>query len=49
MRFIVEPGAIEVMIGASSEDVRATGAFDIQGYVRELSTADIVPTSVEVE
>ncbi|MCH8160672.1 MAG: glycoside hydrolase family 3 C-terminal domain-containing protein, partial [Chloroflexi bacterium] len=48
MRFVIEPGAIEVMVGASSEDIRATGAFEIQGDVRALSTADIVPTSAEV-
>ena len=49
MRFVVEPGTVEVMIGASSEDIRATGAFEIQGDVRELSTADILPTSIEVD
>ena len=49
MRFVVEPGTIEVMTGASSEDIRATGAFEIQGAVRELSTAEIVPTSVDVD
>ena len=45
MRFVLEPGTVVVMAGASSEDIRATGAFEIQGAVRELSTADIVPTS----
>ena len=47
-RFVVEPGTVEVMAGASSEDIRATGAFEIQGDVRALSTAEIVPTSAEV-
>ncbi len=49
MRFVVEPGVIDVMAGASSDDIRATGAFEIQGDARELSTADIVPTSAEVD
>ena len=48
MRFVVEPGSIRVMLGASSADIRADGEFAIAGGVRELSTADIVPTKVEV-
>ncbi len=49
LRFVVEPGSVRVMLGASSEDVRAEGEFVIQGGVRELSTADIVPTRVDVD
>ncbi len=49
MRFVVEPGTVQVMIGASSEDIRAAGEFAIQGDVRDLSTADIVPTRVAIE
>lgn len=30
MRFVVEPGKFKVMIGASSEDIRLTGEFEIQ-------------------
>jgi beta-glucosidase len=29
MRFVVEPGAFKVMVGASSEDIRLTGEFEI--------------------
>lgn len=29
MRFVVEPGAFKVMVGASSEDIRLTGEFNI--------------------
>jgi beta-glucosidase len=29
MHFVVEPGTFEVMIGASSEDIKLNGAFEI--------------------
>ena len=29
--FVVEPGAFEIMVGASSTDIRATGAFEVVG------------------
>jgi beta-glucosidase len=29
MQFVVEPGPVSVMVGASSEDIRLTGTFDI--------------------
>jgi beta-glucosidase len=48
MRFVVEPGGVEVQVGASSEDIRQSARFEIQGELRELSTAEIVPTRVEV-
>ncbi len=48
MRFVVEPGGVEVQVGASSEDIRQSARFEIQGELRELSTAEIVPTHVEV-
>jgi beta-glucosidase len=49
MRFVVEPGSVRVMLGASSDDIRAEGEFVIEGSVRELSTADIVPTRAEAD
>jgi len=48
MRFVVEPGGVEVQVGTSSEDIRQSARFEIQGEVRDLSTAEIVPTRVEV-
>ena len=48
MRFVVEPGSVEVQVGASSEDIRQSARFEIQGELRELSTAEIAPTRVEV-
>jgi len=47
MRFVVEPGGVEVQVGASSEDIRQSTRFVIQEKLRELSTAEIVPTRVE--
>ncbi|MBO3802852.1 MAG: glycoside hydrolase family 3 C-terminal domain-containing protein [Candidatus Brockarchaeota archaeon] len=34
MRLVVEPGRYDVMVGASSEDVRLTGSFDVVGEVK---------------
>jgi beta-glucosidase len=48
LRFVVEPGHIRVMLGASSEDIRLEGSFEIEGKVREISRAATVPTRVEV-
>ena len=36
MRFVVEPGDFQVMIGASSADIRLDGSFAIDGAEREL-------------
>jgi hypothetical protein len=40
----VEPGRFELQVGASSEDVRAEGSFEIVGEVRELDSSEIVAT-----
>jgi beta-glucosidase len=39
MEFVVEPGAIDVMLGSSSADIRLTGTFEIAGPVAEVSAA----------
>jgi beta-glucosidase len=36
MRFVVEPGNMDVMIGSSSADIHLTGAFEIVGDVVEV-------------
>ena len=48
MRFIVEPGDFQVMIGASSADIRLDGSFAIDGPERELSMRDVLATAVGV-
>ncbi|MDG2305117.1 MAG: glycoside hydrolase family 3 N-terminal domain-containing protein [Candidatus Binatia bacterium] len=49
MQFSIEPGEIRVRIGASSEDIRSEGTFQITGERRTLSQQDIIATGVAVE
>ncbi len=44
LRWRVEPGRFALQVGASSEDVRAEGSFEIVGDVRELDSSEIVAT-----
>lgn len=48
MRFVVEPGRVQVMVGSSSEDIRLTGSFEITGERRLLGRSEVVPTRAEV-
>ena len=48
MRFVVEPGAFRIMVGASSEDIRAEATVVLEGDLRVLSTAELIPTRVEI-
>jgi beta-glucosidase len=48
MKFAVEPGDMEILIGASSEDIRYRADFRIVGTRRELRMLDVKPTSVEI-
>jgi beta-glucosidase len=36
MRFVVEPGNIDVMVGSSSDDLRLVGEFVLTGEVVEV-------------
>jgi beta-glucosidase len=47
MRFVIEPGAFHIMVGASSDDIRAETTVTLEGEIRELTTADLRPTEVE--
>jgi beta-glucosidase len=49
MRFVVEPGAFQVMVGASSADVRAEGTIVLTGDVAAYRQSAIVPTGVTIE
>jgi beta-glucosidase len=48
MNYIVEPGAIELMIGSSSADIRAKGAFEITGDVTDISKQKVFFSSVKL-
>ena len=48
MDFVVEPGAIEVMIGAASDDIRLSGEFEIGGETKEISKAKKFFSATEV-
>ena len=48
MELVVEPGAVEVLLGASSEDLRARETFEITGPRRVLRRDEIRPTQVRV-
>ena len=49
MEYVIEPGEVEVMVGASSEDVRLRKTFRITGEQRELRMVDVAPTKVSIK
>jgi beta-glucosidase len=48
MNFVVEPGAIEVMVGGSSADIRLQGAFEIEGEITEVGPGQVFFSTVSV-
>ncbi len=49
LRLRVEPGRVEVRVGASAEDLRLEGAFTIEGEPRLLGPGELRPTAVEID
>ena len=44
----MEPGAIEVMVGSASDDIRVTGSFEIAGEKTEISAKKVFFGTAEV-
>ena len=49
VKLVVEPGTFEVMVGASSEDIKLEGSFEITGERREVVSPRTLFTTVEAE
>ena len=49
MKFVVEPGAFDVRVGAASDDIRLHARFNVSGEVCEYSTRTIVATRTQIE
>jgi len=49
LRFVIEPGVLTFMVGASSADIRASASVDLAGPTTEHRQAAIVPTAVRIE
>jgi beta-glucosidase len=48
MRFVVEPGLVLVRVGASAEDTRLEGSFELEGKLRVLESRELIATVVEI-
>jgi beta-glucosidase len=48
MEFVVEPGAIEIMVGGSSADIHLKGTFEIEGEVTEVGSGQHFFSTVTV-
>ena len=48
MKYVVEPGKFDVMIGSSSQDIRAKGEFNVVGDVTDISQKKVYFSGVKV-
>lgn len=48
MDYVIEPGVVEIMVGASSADIRQRGTIEIAGDLRRLKPREVAPTRVEI-
>lgn len=48
LAFVIEPGTVEVMVGSSSEEIRATGSFEIIGTTTPIGSVKVFFSAVEV-
>jgi beta-glucosidase len=48
MKYVVEPGKFDVMIGSSSQDIRAKGEFNVVGDVTDISQQKVYFSGVKV-
>lgn len=49
MRYVVEPGEVEVLVGSSSEDARLVTTFRVVGERRAVDRLAVRPTVIDVE
>lgn len=47
--FIVQPGTVDMMIGSSSQDIRARGTFEISGQITDVGAEKAFFSSVQVD
>ncbi|GGY77525.1 beta-glucosidase [Cellvibrio zantedeschiae] len=48
MKYVVEPGKIEVMVGSSSQDIHGKGEFNVTGDVTDISQQKVYFSGVKV-
>ncbi|RYY76827.1 MAG: beta-glucosidase [Gammaproteobacteria bacterium] len=48
MKYVIEPGIFEVMLGSSSQDIRSKGEFAVSGDVTDISQQKVYLTNVKL-
>lgn len=47
MKYVIEPGKVEVLVGSSSDDIRVSGEFEITGAVTQVQQVFVTPVTVK--